>query len=143
MALKNDFYSDIFQKEQEWTELINKNLLNSIYCNLVLKSFYLKKKLELKKEYNLSNSKILEQIIISIEQIIDKIDLFNEQYVNSEKVNLKELVPLFLTNQMNNTKEDTITSNLNDLKKAKQILQNEDFNDDYLYDDFIDNPKTK
>ena len=47
MALKNNFYEEIFLKEQEWISMINNNLLNSIYCSLVLKPFYVQKRDEL------------------------------------------------------------------------------------------------
>ena len=73
MALKNDFYTEIFNNEKRWVELINRNLLNSIYCNLVLKPFYLQKKSELELEYNLTKNRIIGQIILIIENIINQI----------------------------------------------------------------------
>ena len=102
MALRNGFYTEIFNNEKIWIDLIENNLLNTIYCNLVLKPFYEEKKKELEQEYNLTGNKIIEQIILIIENIINQIDLFKSQYDKGDKVNMHFILPLFLTNQMNN-----------------------------------------
>lgn len=107
MALKSDFYNEIFKKEQMWIDLINEELLNSIYCNLTLKPFYMQKKQELEQEYNATNNPIIGEIIPIIDNILQKISLFNEQYRSSKQVNINEMLPLFLTSQMNNTAEKT------------------------------------
>ena len=62
MALGENFYNEIFEREQKWIESINSNLLNSVYCNLVLKPFYIEKRKELKEEYNKTNNEIIKQI---------------------------------------------------------------------------------
>lgn len=125
MALKDNFYNEIFEKEQKWIELINLNLLNSIYCNLTLKPFYLDKKSELEREYNKVNNEIMRQIISIINNIINKIDIYNMQYKNNEFVDIKSLIPLFLMTQMNNvvskqvldTNEINVQSDMNNKKK--------------------------
>lgn len=144
MALKVNFYNEIFENEQKWIELINKNLLNSIYCKLALKPFYIKKRNEIAEEYKTTDNQILRQILSTIDNIIIKIDEFNDKYESSEIVDIKELLPLFLTNQMNNDNQKENES-IELLKKKRQILEDEIrsyINDkpivdnDYLYDDF-------
>ena len=39
MALKNNFYDEIFEEEKKWIDLINSNLLNSIYFKHELKPY--------------------------------------------------------------------------------------------------------
>ena len=46
MALRQDFYTEIFEQEKKWIELINSKLLNSVYCKYILQPFYLDKKKE-------------------------------------------------------------------------------------------------
>lgn len=137
MALRNDFYTEIFTNEQRWIQLINKNLLNSIYCNLVLKPFYEEKKKELEQEYSLTENKIIGQIIMIMGNIINRIDLFNDQYNKSEKVNVCLILPLFLTNQMNNTNNlETSIFSIDNKVFAKPLTVVKSDTEDYLYDDF-------
>lgn len=117
MALKNDFYSEIFNNEKKWTELINQNLLNSIYCNLTLKPFYLKKRNEIMEEYTLTNNQILNEVLFIIENILRKIEYFTVQYNNSKEVDIKELLPLFLINQMSNTNQKE-----NEVENYKKVI---------------------
>lgn len=137
MALRNDFYMEIFANEKRWVGLINKNLLNSIYCNLVLKPFYQEKKKELGQEYSLTGNKIIEQIIIIIENIIKQIEIFNTQYNESEEINISLILPLFLTNQMNNTNnlENSMFS-IDSKQSNKPLTVLKSDTEDYLYDDF-------
>lgn len=149
MALDKSFYNDIFEHEQKWTELINSNLLNSIYCNLTLKPFYIQKKEKLEEEYNKTNNEIIKQIILIIDNIIDKIELFNYKYVNYQKPNINSLLTFFLTTKMNNIldKEDKNNENQNEIDKVhirKQILESQienidrtlEYEPDYVYEDF-------
>ena len=149
MALDKSFYNDIFEHEQKWTELINSNLLNSIYCNLTLKPFYIQKKEKLEEEYNKTNNEIIKQIILIIDNIIDKIELFNYKYVNYQKPNINSLLTFFLTTKMNNIldKEDKNNENQNEIDKVhirKQILEIQienidrtlEYEPDYVYEDF-------
>lgn len=102
MALKKNFYNEIFEQEQKWIEFIDNNLLNSIYCDLSLKPFYTKKRNELEIEYKSNRNIILGQVLILIDNIINQIDLLNEEYKKLNSVDIKTLMPLFLINQMNN-----------------------------------------
>ena len=137
MALRNDFYIEIFNDEKRWIDLINKNLLNSIYCNLVLKPFYENKKKELEQEYILTENKIIGQIIIIIQNIINQIYLFNSEYNNSQKSNINLLLPLFLTNQMNNTNNlENAAFSMDNKISNKPLTVLKSNTEDYLYDDF-------
>lgn len=150
MALDKNFYNEIFECEQKWSELIKSNLLNSVYCNLTLKPFYVEKRKELKEEYNQTKNEIIKQIILIINDIINEIDLFNYEYVNYKKPNISSLLSLFLITKMNN---DTQKDNhdienkhevINELQKEKQNLRDQmnSYNrntkelEDYVYDDF-------
>ena len=137
MALKNDFYTEIFNNEKRWVELINRNLLNSIYCNLVLKPFYLQKKSELELEYNLTKNRIIGQIILIIENIINQIDLFNSEYNKAGTPNMNFMLPLFLTNQMNNANnlENSIFSTQGKVFNKPLTVVKSD-TEEYLYEDF-------
>lgn len=152
MALKSDFYSEIFEKEQKWIELINLKFLNSVYCKLTLKPFYMAKKNELEQEYNLTGNKIIEQVIPILGEIINKINLLEEAYNNGEDVDINSLMPLFLSVQMNNVlpkKENNLITQSDKLEIRKQVLENQvmsyDRNslniEDYVYDDFPEEVK--
>ena len=148
MALKIDFYNEIFEKEQKWIELINSNLLNSIYCNLTLKPFYIEKKNQLEIEYNLNNNSIIGEILTLIDNIINQIELLNSQYKNNMKVDIESLLQLFVTTQMSNgsksKKNVSRDIEIGRLQQERQFLKNEikDFDndnlEDYVYDDFPD-----
>lgn len=152
MALKRNFYAEIFEREEKWIELINKNLLNSIYCTLTLKPFYIEKREVLNKEYESTNNEILGQVLSSIDQILNKIEYFNNQYIKFQNIPISDLLPLFLINKMNNSsKKEDITLNdekLNKLNIKKAILNeklykyrmmNSNHLQDYVYDDFPNN----
>ena len=104
MALNRDFYNEIFVQEQKWSELINKGLLNSIYCNLELKPFYIKKRDEIEEVYVQNKNELLGYFLNIINKIIDKIEFFDEQYKSLKPVDIKPLKELFIINQMNNEK---------------------------------------
>ena len=145
MALKSNFYNEIFTNEEKWIELINKNLLNSIYCNLALRPFYVQKRNDVEIEYKVTNNQILGQILLIIDDIVAQIDYFNEQYKNSKYVDIKSLLPLFLTNQMNNIGQKDSKDKLEMLKQQKQALEKEILKysnfDGYMYDEFDDDYK--
>ena len=149
MALKNNFYDEIFEEEKKWIDLINSNLLNSIYFKRELKPFYLKKRTELINEYSSTKSNVIKMFIELINNILTEIDLLIQKHENNQKVDCSSLIPLFLKNQMGSsyeqkeTKDSSIDYGLN-LQIKKQLLQNDIDNirrekpviDDYLYDDF-------
>ena len=118
-----DELKDIFEKEEKWIELINKNLLNVIYCNLELKPFYKKKKIDIENEYKITKNSILEQVSSVIDEILLKFDLLDDQYRKSEFTDMKSLLPLFLINQMNNSNQDK--DSMMKLIEQKESLEKE------------------
>ena len=123
--------------------MINQNLLNSVYCSLELKPFYEQKKDEIKKEYEETSNPILGQFLNIIETIIKKLDEFDYQFKSSHFVDIKSILPYFLTNQMNNNyKEKQDIDKLRQekeqiLKELKNYKRNDNNNlPDYVYDDF-------
>ncbi len=100
MALNNNFYNDIFSKEEIWKNQIKHGLLNSIYCDYDLKPFYLEKRSELESENDVSNNIMLGEILRIINQILVKIEEFHIQYKLGKSPNMDELLPIFLTSQM-------------------------------------------
>ena len=148
MALKKDFYSEIFEKEQKWIELMDKNLLNSVYCKFSLQPFYETKKLELVREYTSTKSEIIKNLIIIINQILSQIEMLYKMYLDGQNTNMNTLIPLFLSSQMSNTlkvddNKPLVNSEVDKLQIKKQILENKLSNyykseteEDYVYDDF-------
>ena len=96
MALKNNFYDEIFEEEKKWIDLINSNLLNSIYFKRELKPFYLKKRTELINEYSSTKSNVIKMFIELINNILTEIDLLIQKHENNQKVDCSSLIPLFL-----------------------------------------------
>lgn len=154
MALNNEFYKEIFDNEIKWSNKINKNLFNITYCKLELKPFYIEKKEKLEYEQSLTDNEFLKPFINSINKIIDKINYFEELSLKNKNPDLKELIPLFLSNQMNNNiqENDNINFNLIKLQARRELLEDKKEQlinskiteeDDYLYDDFDYEIKTK
>lgn len=154
MALSDEFYKEIYDKEKKWNDQINKKLFNITYCKLELKPFYIEKKEKLEYEYSLTNNDFLKPFIDSISKIIDKINYFQELSLQNKSIDSNELIPLFLNNRKNNNIEnkDNINLNLIKLQARKELLEekkeqlinskiNQD--DEYLYDDFDYEVKTK
>lgn len=104
MALKRDFYEEIFKKEIYWTELAPKNLINIYYINGRdgIKDFYKQKREELQKEYQINQSEVLKLFLNMINEIILEIDSLTKNYENGITIDITALINLFLINQMNN-----------------------------------------
>ena len=151
MALKSDFYEEIFTNEKKWIEMINKNLLNNIYCNLELKPFYTQKREDIRKEYESTNNPILGQILTIMNGIVNRLEEFEYQYKALRYVDVKTILPLFLTSQMNNNSDRKVKEDkIEDLREEKKYLEKEIQNykrsskeiEDYVYDEFpIDHKK--
>ena len=148
MALKQDFYSDIFLKEEYWTEIAKENLLNIYYLDN-LKEFYLDKKNELEKELELSNNTLIKSFLNMIQNIISQIDIVTDDYKSGKNININSVIKLFLSNQMNNNfnytnvDEKSESSNIPALQAKIAVLQalrkdlestKNKVDDDYLYD---------
>jgi len=165
MALNNNFYSEIFEKELYWTKLAEKNLLNiySLDGKNGLKGFYENKKAQLEIEYNQSNNELQKQFLNIITNIIDQINLLVDDYRKGKNVDVKSLTKNFLSQQMNNNcdkvKQDSkeVLSGKNTLKTIsddnqssqvrERVLNNlrdmysSQKNEDDLYDDYEEEVK--
>lgn len=148
MALKDNFYSEIFAEEQKWINMLESNLLNVIYCKHSLQPFYIQKKLELEEENSVDKNPLIEQIIVVFGNIIDQIDVLNELYITNKSNDVDVLFPLFLINKMNNksqkqnVNQSSTIEQLNNLKIRRQVLESmlsnretKQIDDDYLDDD--------
>lgn len=139
MNINNNIYNEMFDKEKKWIEQINSGLLNSIYCNLELKPFYL----EIEGQLNTNSTEITKPIIEAIKEIIQKIDEFNDLYSKGYKTDMKELIPLFLTNKMNKKEKKSSTSaKIEVLKSFKDMYISSIKNSDDIYGE-LPEEKTK
>lgn len=144
MALKKDFYIEIFEKEQKWIELINTKLLNAIYCKFSLQPFYIAKKKELEQEYILTHNEIMGNVIGTLNLIISQLEVLYEQFRTGNTVDMSSLMPLFLITKMSNSYKVENTNEMSQLQIKKQMLEQEIRNvqqgnfteEDYVYDDF-------
>lgn len=150
MALNNNFYSEIFDKENYWTELIDKKLMNIYYLN---KSdgpltFYQNKKNQLKIEYDESRNEIIKNFLLSIDNIINKINTLTNDYRTGKQIDFNELKTMFIVNQMNNKSDDKN----NDINLTRQkvldslnqsIKKESQENNPYMFDDFFDETRKK
>lgn len=144
MALKKDFYTEIFEKEQKWIELINTNLLNSIYCKFSLQPFYIAKKKELEQEYALTHNEIMGNVVGTLDLMISQLEILYEQFRTGNTVDMTSLMPLFLSTKMSNSYKSENTNQMSQLQIKRQMLEQEIRNvqqgnfieEDYVYDDF-------
>lgn len=146
MALNEEFYSEIYNKEKEWISQINDNLLNAIYCDYAIKVFYLLKRKKLKEEYSLNKNDSILKIINSINIILKKVDEIGNQYRSGVNVDMSTLIPLFLINQIDNqnnfSKIDKLNIQSQVLKSiSRKISSTKSL--DYTYDDFPHDYKIK
>lgn len=147
MALKKDFYIEVFKREQKWIELIDSKLLNGIYCKFSLQPFYLEMKKDLEQEYALTHNEIIGNIINIIGQIIEEIEVIYERFRNGMEVDVTSLKSLFLIAKMSNSYKQE--NQISKLQVQKQILEKaiENHNrtdittEDYVYDDFPEEVK--
>ena len=111
MALVKNFYDDIFKLENNLIILIKSNLLNIYYLNgkNSVRNFYYNKYQELLNEYNLTKNEFLLQFLVIIREIIERIDSLTLNYRMGNKVDFNELIPLFLSNKMNNVESNVKT----------------------------------
>lgn len=139
MNINNNIYNEMFDKEKKWIEQINSGLLNSIYCNLELKPFYL----EIEDQLNTNSTEITKPIIEAIKEIINKIDELNDLYSKGYKTDMKELIPLFLTNKMNKKeKKNSTSAKIEVLKSFKDMYISSIKNSDDIYGE-LPEEKTK
>lgn len=143
MTLKQGFYKEIFENEERWIEYANKKLLNVYYLS-ELKEFYLNKQKELEPEA--SNNQVLEIFLNIIKSIINQIDIVTNEYREGKSVDINTVTNLFFSNQMKmENKEEKKDSNMDIIRlqvqkellenQKKQLLSNNLYDDDYLYEE--------
>ena len=137
MALKENFYEEIYEEERNWSDMIDMNLLN-VYYLVELKKFYYDRQVRLNYEYELTFNPIIKSMLYLLNNVLIKIDyIINEDKLNNP-INIKELKNYFLINQLNNNisyvayEEIPIDKGIYNLR---QKCVNEDL-DDYIDDDF-------
>ena len=94
MTIKPSFYKYIEEKESNWIENINSNLLN-VYYLPELKKFYLSLQNHLKNILIIVDDEFLENLFYQIEIIIKKIDVLTSSDKKNNSINIKELNSLF------------------------------------------------
>ena len=141
MALTQDFYKDILEKEKSWIINLQYNLLN-IYYLPELKNFYQEKQNRLIYEGDLTGNMLIRSVSFTINKLLDKIDEFIKLNEEGKDVDLQELRNYFLISVLNNDvyyiKKDRleeISNNKHDLYELRQKVINEG-SEDYLDDDF-------
>ena len=141
MALTQDFYKDILEKEKSWIINLQYNLLN-IYYLPELKNFYQEKQNRLIYEGDLTGNMLIRTISFTLDKLMDKIDEFIKLNEEGKDIDLQELKNYFLISVLNNDvyyiKKDRleeINDNKNNLYELRQKVINEG-SEDYLDDDF-------
>lgn len=138
MALNEKFYLSIYNKEKVWGDMLNKNLLN-IYYLPELKQFYSEIQKKLDYEVNLTGNELIKNILLSINQMVEKLDYFINEDKKGNVVNIKELKDLFLTNILTNNinivNKNNIENKKNNLYKLRMKKDGEEYQD-YTDDDF-------
>lgn len=104
MAIRNNFYDEIFEKEKYWTELSEKGLLNIYYINSDdgILNFYNKVLSELLESKKQKENELLNEIVKSVLTIITKINIITAEFQEGKQISINELPNLFLINKMNN-----------------------------------------
>ena len=102
MKLDINFYTEIFEKETSWIEMIKDNLLNVYYLNGDggLTQFYKNKYDVLFNEYKKNNNDRLLFFMDMIKNILDEINKLTETYNSGKDINMDKLRGLFITNQI-------------------------------------------
>ena len=146
MALKFDFYKEIFEKEKIWLTNLGFGLLNVYYLPELLDFYFLKQK-TLTEEAEQTDNSLLTSLSSAMGSMIIKLNEFiNLDYAGKE-IDLKELNNYFITNILCNNlvetktydkeenKLDEIVTHKSDLYELRQKLTDLN-NEDYIDDDF-------
>lgn len=147
MALTQDFYKEILEKEKNWIHNLQYKLLNAYYLP-ELKQFYQERQSRLNYESDLTGNVLIKSISFTLDRLIDKLDYFMQENQQGKDIKLEELSDYFLTSVLNNSfsyvnqnKLDTIKENKKNLYELRQQVLSEG-KEDYLDDDFYyDNRK--
>lgn len=102
MELNADFYTELFEKEASWTEMIEDKLLNIYYINGDdgITELYKKKYEVLVNAYKKSNNEKLLFFVNMIKDILDEINRLTLEYNSGKDIDLTKLSSLFIINQI-------------------------------------------
>ncbi len=144
MALNKNFYSEIYEKETMWIDMIKLNLINVYYLSEI-KEFYTEKQNQLEYEYELTGNGMMRSISLTLNNIIVKLDFFIDEDRKGKIIRLRELNNLFLINVLNNNLPHINKKNVNQIQQDKKSLYelrkqiSTQGNEDYIDDDFYYN----
>lgn len=102
MKLDTNFYTEIFEKEVSWSDMIKDKLLNVYYFNSEngLIPFYKERYEVLVNEYKKNNNEKLLFFINMIKDILDEINKLTIEYNSGKDVSMDKLSSLFIINQI-------------------------------------------
>ena len=95
MALKSNFYDEIFKEEKNWIEMLDSNLLN-VYYLVELRNFYYERQIIVGREYNLSLNPVMKSIWVVLNNMVEKLDRIEADYKIGKRININELKNYFL-----------------------------------------------
>lgn len=137
MALKNDFYDEIYREEKNWIEMLDAKLLNVYYLS-ELKKFYYERQIIVSYEYNLTLNPVMKSIWMVLDNIVQKLEFIESEYKKGKRVDIYELKNYFLINRLNNNidipPELRKESKKNIYELRNKIIQQN--SEDYMDDDF-------
>ena len=146
MALDKNFYSEIYEKETMWIDMLKSNLMN-VYYLPEIKKFYIEKQAVLDYEFQLTRNDIMRSISFALNNIIVKIDDFIKEDKKGTVIILEDLIDLFLINIFNKNMPIINKSDINITQQNKKSLYElrkkitDQNNEDYIDDDFYYNKK--
>ena len=141
MALKNNFYDEIYDEERNWIDMIDSNLLN-VYYLLELRKFYYERQVIISDEYKLTLNPFMKSIWSILNNIVEKLDFIESEYKKGKRVNISELKKFFVINIINNNIPVVNKKNVNQIQQDKKSLYDlrkqviGEMNEDYIDDDF-------
>lgn len=145
MALKSNFYDEIYEEEKKWIEMLDAKLLNVYYLS-ELRKFYYERQVIISDEYKLTLNPIMKSIWIELNNMVEKLNFIESEYKKEKRVNINELKNYFLINRLNNNIDIPIelrkdSENKKSIYELRNKVENENL-EDYIDDDFYyDNQK--
>ena len=140
MALKNNFYDEIYKEEINWIEMLDAKLLNVYYLS-ELRKFYYERQIIISSEYNLTLNPIMKSIWTVLNNMVEKLDFIESEYKKGKRININELKNYFLINRLNNNidippelrKHNENKRNIYELRNKIVSEDLEDYTDDDFY----------
>lgn len=139
MALKSNFYDEIYKEETNWIEMLDSKLLNVYYLS-ELRKFYYERQVIVSYEYKLTLNPIMKSIWTVLNNMVEKLDFIENEYKNGKRININELKNYFLINKLNNNIDVPLelrkeNGNKKNIYELRNKVVNENL-EDYVDDDF-------